>query len=67
MTESLGEAFPKEIQRCTRLLGDYRELGSAGTFGAAMIQQTLDEATNALAAGDTVAMIAIYPRLVAHE
>lgn len=67
MTESLGEAFPREMQRCTRLLGEYRALGPVGEFGAAMIQQTLDEAAEALASGDTVAMIRIYPRLQGHE
>jgi hypothetical protein len=67
MRESLGDAFPREIQRCTRLLGEYRSIGPAGQFGAAMIQQTLDEATDALATGDVVAMIRIFPRLQDHK
>lgn len=67
MTESLGEAFPREVQRCTRLLGEYRALGPVGQFGAAFIQQTLDAAIQALADGDVVAMVRLYPQLQAHE
>lgn len=61
MTESLGEAFPREQQRLRDLISAYRDLpGGVGTFGALMIEQTLQEADRAAASGDVVAMIRSY-------
>jgi len=58
--ESLGDAFPKQQVRLRVLIGQYREIGPAGTFGAAMIEATLAEADRAMASGDVVAMLRAY-------
>lgn len=63
MSESLGEALPKEMARCRELLGQYREIGPAGAFGAAMIEADLKRADQAVMNGDLVAMIQVYEAL----
>ena len=40
-----------------RVQGYYKEIGPAGMFGAAMIEQDLRAAEAALASGDVVAML----------
>lgn len=57
---TLGEQFPKEQARCREVLEMYREIGPAGTFGAAMIEATLREADEAAMSGDLVRMIRAY-------
>ncbi len=63
MNESLGEAFPKEIERCKELREAYKEIGPAGQFGLMFINAIIEEAEEAQAAGDVVAMIRIYPEM----
>lgn len=63
MTESLAEALPKEMARVREVLGHYREIGPAGMFGAAFIEQDLREADNAVMSGDVVRMIQAYEKL----
>lgn len=63
MSESLGEALPKEIARARKILGYYREIGPAGIFGATMIEAELREADQAMMSGDVVAMMRIYKEL----
>ena len=58
--ESLGDALPKEIARVRKVLGHYKEIGPAGMFGAAMIEQSLQKADNAIVSGDIAAMITAY-------
>ena len=60
MSESLGERFPKEQARVRKILGHYKEIGPAGTFGAIMIEETLRKADEAAIGGDVVAMISAY-------
>lgn len=60
---TLGDEFPKELQRNRELLKVYQSLGPVGTFGAAFISQDIATAEKALAEGDTVAMIRIYQKL----
>ena len=62
-TDTLAEALPREIARVRELLGHYRELGPVGAFGAAMLEQDLRAADQAMAAGDVVAMIRAYKAL----
>lgn len=63
-TETLGEAFPKEQERCRELLGIYKSLpNNAGFFGAAMIEQTLKEADAAAMSGDVVRMLKVYEEM----
>ena len=61
--ETLGDAIPKEQARVREVLGHYKDIGPAGMFGAAMIEQTLRRADQAVMSGDVVAMIAAYTEL----
>lgn len=63
MSESLAEALPKEIARVREVLGHYKEIGPAGMFGAAFIEQDLREADQAVISGDLVRMIKAYKKL----
>jgi hypothetical protein len=61
MSDSVGEAFPKEQQRLRDLLVIYRELeGGVGMFGAMMIEQALQRADQAMASGDAVAIVQAF-------
>ncbi len=60
---SLGEQLPKEQARARELLAQYREIGPAGAFGAAMIEQALQRAAQAVMSGDVVAMLRAYEEL----
>ena len=40
-TETLADALPQEMARVREVLGHYKEIGPAGMFGAAMIEQDL--------------------------
>lgn len=63
MSDTLGDAFPRELARNRQLLELYREIGPAGSFGAAMIQADIEAAEQALASGDVVEMLRAYPKL----
>jgi len=56
-TESLADALPKEMARVRVVLGNYKLIGLAGRFGAAMIELDLEEADSAVMSGDVVAML----------
>lgn len=55
--ETLADALPKEMARVREVLGHYREIGPAGRFGAAMIEQDLRNADRAVMSGDVIAML----------
>lgn len=61
--KSLAEALPEEMARVRVVLGHYREIGPAGMFGAAFIEQDLREADNAVMSGDVVRMLQAYQKL----
>jgi hypothetical protein len=65
MTESktLAEAYPIEQARLRELIEAYRSIGPAGTFGIAMIRQTLAKADAAAASGDVVAMLRAFEEM----
>jgi len=63
MSTNLAEALPKEMARVREVLGHYKEIGPAGMFGAAFIEQDLRAAEVAAASGDVVAMIEAYMTL----
>lgn len=64
MSETLGEALPREMTRVRdEVLPAYLAIGPAGTFAATMMRADLDRAAKALAEGDVVAMIAVYESL----
>lgn len=60
---TLGDEFPKQQARCRELLGQYREIGPAGTFGAIMLEDVLKRADVAAVSGDVVAMIRIFEEM----
>jgi len=61
--QSLGEKLPEEMARVREILGYYKEIGPAGAFGAAMIEQNLKDADRAVMSGDLAAMIRAYQKL----
>lgn len=62
-TESLGTEFPREQARCRELLVAYREIGPAGAFGEAAIQQVLLRADEAAVSGDIVEMLRVFKEM----
>lgn len=60
---ALPRAFSLEQERVRELLGVYKEIGPAGTFGAMMIEDALRRADRAAVEGDVVAMIQSYKEL----
>jgi hypothetical protein len=61
--KTLGDALPKEIERCQKLLLDYAEIGPAANFGAMMIRADIAAAHKAMINGDIVAMMLAYNAL----
>lgn len=61
--ETLGDALPREINRCRELVKMYEEIGNPGIFAKTMIQADIDKAERAMAEGDLPAMIAVYQSL----
>ena len=56
-TKTLADELPKEMARVREVLGYYKEIGPAGMFGAAMIEQDLRAADRAAMSGDVVEMM----------
>ena len=67
MTESLGEALPREIERVQEIMPYYVEIGPPGLFALTMMRASVRRATEAMAAGDLPAMIAAYEDLKGYE
>lgn len=63
MVTTLGEAYPREQERCRELLATYKELGPVGSFGAAAISDVLRRADAAVISGDLAQMIALYQEM----
>ena len=55
--KTLADALPQEMARVREVLGHYKEIGHAGMFGAAMIEQDLRNADRAVMSGDAVVML----------
>lgn len=55
--ETLADALPKEMARVREVLGNYREIGTAGAFAATFIERDLRAADEAVMAGDVVQML----------
>ena len=60
---TLADALPKEMTRVSEILGHYKQIGSAGIFGATLIEQDLRAADAAVMSGDVVAMLQSYETL----
>lgn len=68
MSESLGEALPKEIARVRdQVMPAYVAIGPAGQFALMMMRADLDLASKAMIEGDVVAMIRVYESLKGYE
>jgi len=64
MTDTLGDALPREMARVRDVvMPAYVEIGPAGIFALTMMRQALDGAARAMAEGDVVAMIRWYEEL----
>lgn len=65
MSESLGEALPKEQARVRELIQQYRDpvLQGAGNIAAMLMERDLQEADRAVMSGDVGAMLVIYQKL----
>ena len=61
--QTLATELPKEMARVRVILGYYKEIGPAGMFGAAFIEQDLRDADQAVMSGDIVAMLKSYETL----
>ena len=65
--ETLGESLLKEQARVREVLGHYKEIGPAGAFGASHIEQSLQQADQAIITGDIVGMLKAYEDLKSIE
>lgn len=63
MVPTLADGILREQARNRELLGQYREIGPAGTFGAMMIEDLLKRTERAVMEGDVVAMVRCYEEL----
>ena len=64
MTDTLGDALPREIARVRdEVIPAYESIGAAGAFGLANVKRSLDRATAAQTSGDVVEMLRAYQEL----
>jgi hypothetical protein len=64
MSETVGEALPKEMARIRdHVMPAYQSIGPAGQFALAMMRNDLDRAAQAMIEGDTVEMIRVLASL----
>lgn len=62
MSDSLGEALPRECARVRELIPMYAQIPTGG-FAIAMMEQALRRADHAMMTGDLSAMIKVYNEL----
>ena len=64
MTETLGDALPKEIKRVRdELIPLYKSIGPSGMFGVTMMEKDIEIAERAILEGDTVTMLRCHESL----
>jgi hypothetical protein len=61
--KSLGDALPLELARARMIQGYAKEIGPAGAFMVAMIEQDIRDAEKAMIEGDLVGMLRAYQAL----
>lgn len=61
--ESLGDAYPKQQERCRKILVQYIQIGQAGAFGRALLEDLLRRADRAAIEQDLPAMIRCYKEM----
>lgn len=64
---SVGAAIQDEIKRNYKLLSVFKEIGSGGAIGAALIQQDLDFAHEALKKNNVLEILQAYEKLKANQ
>ena len=60
---NLADGILFELERVRELLGDYKDIGPSGSFGAAMIEAVLKRADKAIISGDVVEILKSYGEL----
>jgi hypothetical protein len=60
VSDSLGNAIPREQARVREVLAAYKEIGPSGAFGAMMIERDLAAMDRAVISGDIAEMIRCY-------
>ena len=60
---TLGDAFPREIERAHEKIRAYESIGPAGAFALAFIRPLVKQAERAQAEQDVVAMVRLLPQL----
>ena len=65
MSDTLGDALPREQARVRALIEIYRDpmLGGSGAFAITLMEHSLKEADKAVMSGDLVAMIRAHEDL----
>lgn len=64
MTDTLGDALPREIARVRdQVMPAYIEIGPPGAFALRMMRESLDRASKAMIEGDVVAMLRAHEDL----
>jgi hypothetical protein len=61
--KSLGELLREEQARVKKVLDHYKEIGTEGEHVALIIEQSLRQADQAAASGDSIAMLRSYEDL----
>ncbi len=64
---NLMEGLLEELNRNRQLKLDYDEIGTAGTFGATMIQADIDAGEKAIGTGDVTEILRVYQSLKGNE
>lgn len=68
MTDTLGDALPREMTRVRdEVMPAYAAIGTPAAFALAMMRADLDAAQRAMIEGDTVAMIRLYESLKGYK
>lgn len=61
MSESLGEKYPEELQRCKEILALYKEFNQP--FGVAVLKKVIKEAEQAWQEKDLIKMLQCYKQM----
>ena len=60
---SVGTQFPIEQMRCREALKAYQEIGPAGAFGCAVIEDILARAEKAMADGELLEILSVFKEM----
>jgi hypothetical protein len=60
---TLPEMLSREIERCSKLVVHYENLGTVGLFGRTMIQAAIEKAHHAVSTGEALDMLQAHDAL----